>query len=61
VKWRWGEEEQIVFDELKKAFMTRPVLHDETSTSSPGLKQRVQGRGRHLKLCNWRSALNEVL
>ena len=26
VKWRWGGEEQIAFDELKKAFTTRPVL-----------------------------------
>jgi len=26
IKWRWEEEEQAVFDKLKKAFMTRPVL-----------------------------------
>jgi len=26
VKWRWEGEEQTVFDELKKAFTTRPVL-----------------------------------
>jgi len=26
VKWRWKEEEQAAFDELKKAFMMRPVL-----------------------------------
>ena len=26
MKWRWGGEEQAVFDELKKSFTTRPVL-----------------------------------
>ena len=26
VKWRWEGEEQAAFDELKKAFTTRPVL-----------------------------------
>jgi len=26
VKWRWGEEEQAAFNELKKAFIMRPVL-----------------------------------
>jgi len=26
MKWRWEGEEQAAFDELKKAFMTRPVL-----------------------------------
>jgi len=26
MKWRWGGEEQAAFDELKKAFMMRPVL-----------------------------------
>ena len=26
VKWRWKREEQTAFDELKKAFTTRPVL-----------------------------------
>jgi len=26
VKWRWEGEKQAVFDELKKAFTTRPVL-----------------------------------
>jgi len=26
VKWRWKGEEQAAFDELKKAFTTRPVL-----------------------------------
>jgi len=26
MKWRWEGEEQTVFDELKKAFTTRPVL-----------------------------------
>jgi len=26
VKWRWKEEEQTAFDELKKAFTTRLVL-----------------------------------
>jgi len=26
MKWRWEREEQVVFDKLKKAFTTRPVL-----------------------------------
>jgi len=26
MKWRWEREEQAVFDKLKKAFTTRPVL-----------------------------------
>jgi len=26
MKWRWGGEEQAVFDKLKKSFTTRPVL-----------------------------------
>ena len=26
VKWWWGEEQQWAFDELKKVFITRPVL-----------------------------------
>jgi len=26
VKWQWGQEQQKVFDKLKRIFMTRPVL-----------------------------------
>jgi len=26
VKWQWGQEQQQVFDELKRVFTTRPVL-----------------------------------
>jgi len=26
IKWSWGERQQKVFEELKKKFMTEPVL-----------------------------------
>ena len=26
VKWQWKEEQQKLFDELKRIFMTKPVL-----------------------------------
>jgi len=26
IKWKWGQEQQQVFDELKQVFTIRPVL-----------------------------------
>ena len=32
VKWHWGEEQQKVFEEIKRVIMNEPVLHQPDQT-----------------------------
>ena len=41
VKWHWGEEQQKVFEEIKKLIMSEPVLHQPDQTKPFKVKADV--------------------